>query len=127
MITLPANNRNSLQSNSAAVSGSFSDGNVPLADSQILPQLNDEDTMQYTLRWRGKPMAKVPDKVLAWFWRTDGLGFCDFGVRRGYPGQLAEYIERRFEAKRQAMPEKRWPKYLQQRARVPFQQARREQ
>jgi len=125
--TLPANNLNSLQSNSAAVTEGFSDGNAPLADSQTLPPLTDEDIMQYTPRWRGKLMADVPDKVLAWFWRTDGLGFCDFGVRRGYPGQLAEYIERRFEAKRQAMPEKRWPKYLQQRARVPFQQAQSEQ
>lgn len=127
MSALLENNPNSPQSNSAAVSRRFSDGNVPLAQGDILPSLTDEDVMQYTPRWRGKSMAEVPDRVLAWFWRTDGLGFCNFGVRRGYPGQLAEYIERRFEAKRQAMPEKRWPKYLHQRARVPFQKAQREQ
>jgi hypothetical protein len=127
VIALLENNPQSLQSNSAAVSRRLSDGNVPLTQADILPSLTDEDIMQYTPRWRGKSMAEVPDKVLAWFWRTDGLGFCDFGVRRGYPGQLAEYIERRFEAKRQAMPEKRWPKYLHQRARVPLQKAQREQ
>lgn len=37
MSTLPANNRNSLQSNSATVSEVFSDGNVPLNETATLP------------------------------------------------------------------------------------------
>jgi len=77
--------------------------------------LCDDDVMQIGGH-KGKPLRDVPDQALGWLWRPDGAGFCAFGRRVGYPGQLAEYIERRFEAKRATMPERRWPKYLHQRA-----------
>ena len=77
--------------------------------------LADDSVMQIG-RHKGKPLRDVPDQALGWLWRPDGAGFCTFGQRVGYPGQLAEYIERRFEAKRATMPEHKWPKYLHQRA-----------
>jgi len=76
--------------------------------------LTDDDVMLIS-RHKGKRLRDVPNQTLGWLWRRhNGAGFCAFGERQGYPGQLADYIEQRFKAKRAAMPEHKWPQYLRE-------------
>lgn len=78
-------------------------------DATDWPKLTDDDAMPIG-KHRGLRLKSVPDRYLGWLWKD--ATFHSFGTRRGWPGQLAEYIDRRFSAKRARLPEKKWPAYL---------------
>jgi len=77
--------------------------------SEVFDLLQDEDIMQWG-KYKGKPMKEIPDRYLGWFWSE--ARFYSFGVRRGYAGQLSEYIERRMEKRKKQLKPEKYPKYL---------------
>ena len=81
--------------------------------------LCDNSVMEFG-KHQGAALRDIPDRYLGFLWKRDGYGFSTFGERRDFPGALADYIERRFEAKRARTPRRLWPKYLQERARHQF-------